>query len=267
MDFKIGYNVKPKEITDLGLVIFEEYQLVSGRYELVEVAPTEDECKGYGFNYIDNACWITPKKTILKKIDNVIEAGSSSIKGAGVNRCLITGKSNAIDNFISSSIVSGTKGEVVYNNSKVLGGNDITDELGERQTIEVIAAAYTTNNVATISYLNNDGITMIKVDEDSVINFSADVVALRMGGSGAGNKGDFKAFNERGVVVNIGGTLTIQRSRTIQESFGTTSGWLVEAKTSGEYLYLEVVGKNNRDIKWIIDWKLIEMQAGVSLAS
>lgn len=267
MDFKIGYNVKPKEITTLSEVIFEEYQFLDGRYQLVEVAPTEDECKGYGFNYIDSKCWIASKKTDLKKIDNIIEAGSSNIKRTGANRCLIIGKSNAINEYLSSSIVSGTKGEVVYHNSKVLGGNDISDELGERQAVQVMAAAATTNNVATTSYLNNDGATMIKVAEDSIINFSADVVAVRTGGTGAGDKGDFKAFNERGVVVNIGGALTIQRTRIIQESNGTTSGWLVEAKTTGEYLYLEVVGKNNRDIKWAIKWNLIEIKTGVDLSA
>jgi hypothetical protein len=267
MDFKIGYNVKPKQITTLSEVIFEEYQLVSGRYELVEVAPTEDECKGYGFNYIDSKCWITAKKTDLKKIDNVIEAGSSNIKRTGANRCLITGKNNAINEYVTSSIVSGTKGEVVYHNSKVLGGNDISDELGERQAVQVMAAAATTDATPTISYLNNDGATMIKVPENTIISFSADVLAVRTGGTGSGDKGDFRKWHEEGAVVNIGGTLTIERIKTLKVSSGTVSGWSIEAKTTGEYLYLELVGRNNRDLKWAIQWNLTEIKTGVDLSA
>ena len=180
---------------------------------------------------------------------------------------LIVGDTNRISSNISNNILSGTKGVADYNNSQVLGGNNDTDILGGRQAVQVMAAAATTNNVATTSYLNNDGATMIKVAEDSIINFSADVLAVRTGGTGAGDKGDFKAFNERGVVVNIGGALTIQRTRIIQESNGTTSGWLVEAKTTGEYLYLEVVGKNNRDLKWAVKWNLIEIKTGVDLSA
>lgn len=267
MDFKIGYNVKPKEITELNKVIFEEYQLVSGRYELVEVSPTADECKGYGFSFSDNRCWNIINDRDLKELDNVVNAGSNNFTGVGVSRCLMAGKDNNINDYLSGVVISGAKATANYTNSVVLGGNDISEELGERQAVQVMAAAATTNNVATTSYLNNDGATMIKVADDSIINFSADVVAVRTGGTGAGDKGDFKAFNERGVVVNIGGTLTIQRTRIIQESNGTTSGWLVEAKTTGEYLYLEVVGKNNRDIKWAIKWNLIEIKTGVDLSA
>jgi hypothetical protein len=281
MDFKIGYNVKPKEITDLGVVIFEEYQLVSGRYELVEVSPTADECKAYNFEWTGVKCFIIADDNTLK-VDKVIKGTRDTIGNntynsiiAGVdntleyanNNNLIVGDNNKISSNISNTILSGTKGLANYSNSQVLGGNNDTDILGERQAVQVMAAAATTNNVATTSYLNNDGATMIKVADDSIINFSADVVAVRTGGTGAGDKGDFKAFNERGVVVNIGGTLTIERTRIIQESNGTTSGWLVEAKTTGEYLYLEVVGKNNRDIKWAVKWNLIEIKTGVDLSA
>ena len=263
MDFKIGYSVKPKQINENGIVIFEEYQFLDGRYQLVEVTPTADECKAYDFKYGNSQCFFLSDELNLIE-DTNLHTGNNINQG---HYSVISGYNNYLDYGVKATILSGNKGLANYSNSQVLGGNNDTDILGERQAVQVMAAAATTNNVATTSYLNNDGATMIKVADDSIINFSADVVAVRTGGTGAGDKGDFKAFNERGVVVNIGGTLTIQRTRIIQESNGTTSGWLVEAKTTGEYLYLEVVGKNNRDIKWAIKWNLIEIKTGVDLSA
>ena len=263
MDFKIGYSVKPKQINENGIVIFEEYQFLDGRYQLVEVTPTADECIAYDFKYGNSQCFFLSDELNLIE-DTNLHTGNNINQG---HYSVISGYNNYLDYGVKATILSGNKGLANYSNSQVLGGNNDTDILGERQAVQVMAAAATTNNVATTSYLNNDGATMIKVADDSIINFSADVVAVRTGGTGAGDKGDFKAFNERGVVVNIGGTLTIERTRIIQESNGTTSGWLVEAKTTGEYLYLEVVGRNNRDLKWAIQWNLTEIKTGEDLST
>ena len=240
MDFKIGYSVKPKQINENGIVIFEEYQFLDGRYQLVEVTPTADECIAYDFKYGNSQCFFLSDELNLIE-DTNLHTGNNINQG---HYSVISGYNNYLDYGVKATILSGNKGLANYSNSQVLGGNNDTDILGERQAVQVMAAAATTNNVATTSYLNNDGATMIKVADDSIINFSADVVAVR-----------------------IGGTLTIERTRIIQESNGTTSGWLVEAKTTGEYLYLEVVGKNNRDIKWAIKWNLIEIKTGEDLST
>ena len=284
MDFKIGYNVKPKYITDLGVVIFEEYQFISGRYELVEVTPTEDECKAYNFKFNSSKCLLvntdtsflselednnytnSSNRAILHSQNNTITGVDNLLEGFNYNN-LIVGDNNKISSNLSNTILSGTKGVANYNNSKVLGGNNDTDILGERQAVQVMAAAATTDATPTISYLNNDGATMIKVPENTIISFSADVVVVRTGGVGSGNKGDFRKWHEEGAVVNIGGTLTIQRIKTLKVSSGTVSGWSIEAKTTGEYLYLEVVGRNNRDLKWAIQWNLTEIKTGVDLSA
>ena len=277
MDFKIGYNVKPKEITDLGVVIFEEY---NERGELSEVTPTADECMAYNFEWTGVRCFVIADDTTLK-VDKVIKGTRDTIGNntynsiiAGIdntleyanNNNLIVGDNNKISSNISNTILSGTKGVADYNNSKVLGGNDISDELGERQSVQVMAAAVTTDDTPTISYLNNDGATMIKVPENTIISFSADAVVVRTGGTGSGDKGDFRKWHEEGAVVNKRGELTIQRIKTLKVSSGTVSGWSIEAKTTGEYLYLEVVGRNNRDLKWAIQWNLTEIKTGVDLS-
>ena len=284
MDFKIGYNVKPKYITDLGVVIFEEYQFLEGRYQLVEVTPTADECKAYNFKFNSSKCLLvntdtsflsevednnytnSSNRAILHSQNNTITGVDNLLEGFNYNN-LIVGDNNKISSNISNTILSGTKGVADYNNSKVLGGNNDTDIPGERQAVKVIAAAATTDATPTISYLNNDGATMIKVPENTIISFSADVVVVRTGGVGSGNKGDFRKWHEEGAVVNVGGTLTIQRTKTLKVSSGTVSGWSIEAKTTGEYLYLEVVGRNNRDLKWAIQWNLTEIKTGVDLSA
>tara|TARA_R110000744_G_scaffold87548_1_gene170944 strand:- start:130 stop:972 length:843 start_codon:yes stop_codon:yes gene_type:complete len=280
MDFKIGYDVRPKRANLANQIIYEEY---GGEGTLIEVTPTQKECEGYGFIYNDGACYVLANSTDFIKIDNTIQAGKRNEYKSNTDDCLFTGidntiladcnndlvvgNNNNIASGIDNTIVVGTKAEATTNNSIVLGGNNATDNLAERQNIIVMAGAETTNATAAISYLNNDGATMIKVPENAIISFNAHALAVRTGGSGAGNKGDFRKWVEEGVVVNIGGTLTIVRTKAVKVSSGTTSGWDIEAKTSGEYLYLELIGKNNRDLKWTIKWNLIEVRTGVDLSA
>tara|TARA_R110001599_G_scaffold235036_2_gene434255 strand:- start:5573 stop:6364 length:792 start_codon:yes stop_codon:yes gene_type:complete len=263
MDFKIGYSVKPKQINENGIVIFEEYQFLDGRYQLVEVTPTADECIAYDFKYGNSQCFFLSDELNLIE-DTNLHTGNNINQG---HYSVISGYNNYLDYGVKATILSGNKGLANYSNSQVLGGNNDTDILGERQAVQVIAAAATTDATPTISYLNNDGATMIKVPENTIISFSADVVVVRTGGVGSGNKGDFRKWHEEGAVVNLGGTLTIQRVKTLKVSSGTVSGWSIEAKTTGEYLYLEVVGRNNRDLKWAIQWNLTEIKTGEDLST
>jgi len=274
MEFKIGYNVKPREITSLGLVIFEEYD---ERGELSEATPTAEECKAYNFKWNGSKCLLiqtdtsflsevednnytnSSNRAILHSQNNTITGVNNLLEGFNYNN-LIVGDTNRISPNISNTILSGTKGVADYNNSKVLSSDD------SRQTIEVIAAADTTDDTATISYLNNDDATMIKVPENTILSFNADALAVRVGGTSSGDRGDFRKWVEEGVVVNIGGTLTIARTNVAKVSNGTISGWSIEAKTAGEYLYLEVEGASDTDLKWIVKWNIKEVKTGVDLS-
>jgi hypothetical protein len=275
MDFKIGQNVKPKKIVEGGVVIFEEYDAVKA---LVEVIPTQSQCEIYGFDYRNSTCFSNIKSTEINDYndinDFIIGTNSGYFNIIGVNneikhKCFansIIGNNNVVSDYTNNTTISGTKGEANYNNSQVLAGNQIAD-LETRQSTMLLAGVDTASAAWTISYLNNDGATLFNIKDNSIISFTAFVTGVIVGGTGAGNNGDFKSWIERGTVVNRAGTSAISRTRQNIATNGTTSGWNTQADVSSiNDLRIKVKGAANKDIKWIIKLEVIEMRTGVDLS-
>ena len=263
MDFKIGYNVKPKNIIN-DRVIFEKY---TGKGVLSDVTPTKEECEAYGFNWtIDNRCWSAVDNRILIELNHVIDAGTSNTKELGVNNSLIAGNNNTIKWGVNGTFISGTKGEANYHNSQVLAGNQ-SDDLETRQSIIVLAGEETTSSAWGKARLNNDGSSVFNIKDNSIITFNFYITAVRTGGTAAGSKGDFKSWVERGTAVNRAGTTTLKRVRTNIGNDGTTTGWnTLSAVNAANDLNISIKGATNMDIKWIVKLELIEMRTGVDLS-
>jgi hypothetical protein len=281
MDFKIGYSVKPKEITTLNEVIFEEFAIGGEIGELVDVQPTADECKAYGFNYVNSRCYVIANSTDF--IDELIflEAGSNNSKGAksnytatiglnndinyACNNDLVVGSSNSIIDNVSNTIVSGTKGEATASNSIVLGGNAPDDNLAERQTTTLMYGVQTTNGNTKASYLNNITANFFTIPDNTAMYFHADVLAVRVGGTSTGNPGDFLSWVERGVVINKSGVLSIQRERDTIQGSGNHTTWRPTGAVSGTNFVMNVRGAANTIIEWASTIKFTEIRTGVAL--
>ena len=124
----------------------------------------------------------------------------------------------------------------------------------------------TTDNSSVDSYLNNTVGSYFEVPLNTAITFQTETVAVRIGGTGGGSLGDFKAFIEVGAVVsNKSGVLTIDKSRTIIANSGTTSGWLSDLVVSGQNLVQQVKGANNRTIMWATTIRITQIKTGVGL--
>ena len=80
--------------------------------------------------------------------------------------------------------------------------------------------------------------------------FHADVLAVRVGGTGTGNAGDFLSWVERGVVINKSGVLSIARERdTIQGSGNVTTSCRAEYSTLASLcLMTQLVSSNSDDM-------------------
>ena len=274
MEFLIGLNVKPKEINNLNQVLFED---ASG----ASATPTESECIAYGFIPYKTVCYYQYNDTQMIPDTEILSIGrrnsieenvlDSSVIGIdnfvfrNSNNNLIVGDSNTL-NSISNTLISGTKGDALYNNSQILAGNQNDDILGERQSILLLAGADTTTSTYTRTYINDDGSTLFNVEDNSIVSYTAHAIGVRTGGTAAGDKGDFKYWIERGAVVSRNGTLTIDRTRDSISSDGTTSGWNVNSDIDGTNLYIEVKGKNNMNVKWIIRMEISEMRTGIDLS-
>lgn len=273
-----GFDVKPLATSPIGIVTFTD--------GTNEIAPNQLQCEAYGYTYnkADGTCSIFRYNTSigrsfsnesnkLQGAGNTTETGTNNtyiigenntVKGLSRNN-IVVGNNNEIANGVNNANVYGTNGEATADNSIVLGGNLATDLLGERQSIQVIYGIQTTNGTNTISYLNNTTDKLLAVPENAIMYFHADVIAVRVGGTGTGNLGDYASWVERGVIINESGTLSVSRERDAIKSNGTVSNWQPTGIASGTNFAMRVRGATNVTIEWCSNITFTQIKTGVAL--
>ena len=273
-----GFTVKPASISALGDVTFTD--------GTNDVTPNQLQCEAYGYTYnqVTGTCSTFRYNTNLNRAvanennktfgtGNSTQTGTNNTLVMGENNTIrglsrnsiITGNQNEIANGVNNANVSGTLGEATADNSIVLGGNAGTDSLGERQSITVLYGTETTDNSTVDSYLNNTTDSYFTIPDNTIVAFQTETVAVRIGGTGAGAVGDFKAFTETGVAINKSGVLSIDKTRVTIANSGSTSGWISDITVSGTNLVQTVKGANNRDIMWATTIRMTQLKAGVTL--
>jgi len=277
--YLIGFNVKPAAISGIGVVTFTD--------GTNDVTPNQLQCEAYGYTYNkatgtcstfryntnlnrgvaneNNRTYGAGNSTQTGTNNSLVMGESNTIRGMSRNNIII-GSNNQIANNVNNANVYGTLGEVTATNSIVLGGNALTDTLGERQAINLMYGYQSTDNSTIDSFLNNTSNSYFVVPLDTAVYFQSESLALRVGGSsGSGAVGDFKSWVERGVVINKSGVLSIQRSRTSPASSGTTTGWSAVNSVSGTNFLQTVKGANNMIIEWVSNIRITQIKAGVTL--
>jgi hypothetical protein len=251
-----------------------------------EVTPNQLQCEAYGYTYNKAAgtCSIFRFNTNLNRnvanennrtygAGNSTETGtnnslvmgeSNTIKGFSRNNIII-GNNNEIANGVNNANVFGTLGEATADNSIVLGGNASTDILGKRQAIQLLYGTQTTGADAVDSYLNGITGSYFVVPENTAIMFEADILAVRVGGTGSGAVGDFKTWIETGVVINKSGTLSVDSSTISHSSSGTTGGWDAVSTVSGTNYIMSVEGVEDKTIDWVSNLRFTQLKTGVTL--
>ena len=273
-----GFDVKPSTTSVLGVVTFTD-----GTNDII---PNQLQCEAYGYTYnkADGTCSIFRFNTSLDRsfsnisnklqgAGNTTETGTNNtyiigenntVKGLSRNN-IVVGNQNEIANGVNNANVYGTLAEATANNSIVLGGNASADSLGERQSITLLFGTQTTDNTVSDSFLNNTSASYFAIPENTIIAFQTETVAVRIGGTGAGNNGDFKGFIETGVAINEAGTLSIDKSRSTIANTGTTTGWTCDISVSGTNLVQTVKGANNRTLMWATTIRMTQIKTGVAL--
>ena len=189
---------------------------------------------------------------------------NNTVKGLSRNN-IIVGSNNEIANGVNNANVYGTLGEVTATNSIVLGGNAPTDNLAERQSIQLMYGVQTTAGGTVDSYLNNITDNYFTIPENTAMYFHADVLAVRVGGTGTGNAGDFLSWVERGVVINKSGTLSIERERDTIVGSGNHTNWRPTANVSGTNFRITVRGDTDQTIEWASNITFTQIKTGVAL--
>ena len=276
--FLAGFDVKPYSISGLGIVTFSD--------GANEITPNQVQCEAYGYTYNKDSgtCSIFRYNTNLNKSfdnannntqgsGNTTETGTNNtyimgenntVKGMSRNN-IIVGSNNEIANGVNNANVYGTLGEVTATNSIVLGGNAPTDNLAERQSIQLMYGVQTTAGGTLDSYLNNITDNYFTIPENTAMYFHADVLAVRVGGTGTGNPGDFLSWVERGVVINKSGTLSIERQRDTIVGSGNHTNWRPTANVSGTNFRITVRGDTDQTIEWASNITFTQIKTGVAL--
>tara|TARA_R100001480_G_scaffold140806_1_gene138108 strand:+ start:885 stop:1730 length:846 start_codon:yes stop_codon:yes gene_type:complete len=272
-------NLKPLGITREGIVAFTDGTNT--------VKPNQTQCEAYGFKYdkVTGTCTaftfnenlersLINENNNIQGSGNVTEGGTNNtyimgedntVKGLSRNNIVI-GSKNQIDRNVNNTFVYGTFGQSTADNSIVLGGNASTDNLGKRQSIQLIYGVKTTAGSTVDSYLNNITNSFLVIPDNTIMYFHADVVAVRVGGSAEeGNVGDYASWVERGVVINKSGTLSVNRERDAIKSNGTVTDWRPTANVSGTNFRMTVRGETNTDIEWCSNITFTQIKTGVSL--
>ena len=273
-----GFNVKPSSTSPIGVVTFTD-----GTNDII---PNQLQCEAYGYTYnqADGTCSIFRYNTSLDRsfsnatnklqgANNTTETGTNNtyiigenntVKGLSRNN-IVVGNNNEIANGVNNANVYGTKAEATADNSIVLGGNVAADLLGERQSIQVLYGTQTTAGGTVASYLNNTTDKLLAVPENTAMYFHADVLAVRVGGTGTGNLGDYASWVERGVIINESGTLSINREQDDIVSNGASSTWNPTAAVSGTNFVMNVQGIRDVTIEWCSNITFTQIKTGVAL--
>jgi hypothetical protein len=276
--FLTGYTVKPSSVSGVGIVTFTD--------GTNNITPNQLQCEAYGYTYniVTGTCSIFTYNTNLDSntanennriygAGNLTQIGTNytlmmgennTVKGSSRNS-IITGSNNVIDNGVNNANVSGTLGESTANNSIVLGGNNGTDTLGERQSVQLLYGIQTTDGVNTVSFLNNTTDSLFAIPDNTIMYFHADIVGVRVGGTASGNVGDYASFVERGVIINESGTVTINRERDSIKSNGTVTGWQPTGIVSGTNFAMRVRGATDMTIEWCSNITFTQIKTGVAL--
>ena len=274
-----GFKVSPASISNLGVVTFTD----DGTNN---ISPNQRQCEAYGYRYDETSdtCYAfrynTNLETAFRNTTNAI-SGAGNVTETGTNNTYIMGDNNTVRGLSRNNVVIGnnneiarstnnanvfgTLGEATATNSIVLGGNASGDSLGERQSITLLFGTETTDNTVSDSFLNNTSASYFAIPENTIIAFQTETVAVRIGGTGAGATGDFKAFIETGVAINEKGTLSMDKSRSTIANTGTTTGWTCDISVSGTNLVQTVKGANNRTLMWATTIRMTQIKTGVEL--
>ena len=271
-----GYTIKPAKINALGIVEFTD--------GVNSVTPNQQQCQAYGYTYdsITGTCKAFNFNTnINKNIENVNNniQGAGNVTGIGTNNTYIMGEDNTVQGLSANNIITGTNnyinsginnacvygrlGESTAENSIVLGGNAPADILGERQSIQLLYGVQSQNGSTINSYLNNIEDSFFTIPDNTIFYFHADTVAVRVGGSGEGSVGDFAAWVERGVAVQISETVTISRERDLIKSSGSVSNWRPAANNTGSNFRITVRGDADQTVEWCSNITITQLKTGL----
>mgnify|MGYP003674045683 FL=1 len=246
MEYKKGFNVKPKEINAIGEVTFTD-----GTYDF---PPNELQCEAYGytynkslgtcsaFNYSNKVAALLDNRTNNVKggvaevgtVNSIINGEGNTLKGSNRN-AFITGQECEIPiGLNNSSILGGKMGKVIRQGEMVLGGGSYNLGAGYTQSSKMQLSGKTTDASAVKLEAQDIDDAFITLQTNSVVGYDIFITRLETGGA-SGTAGQFSYRSNQGAVrvTNTGSIIIYDyQTKTIAKK-GVNASFLVVDSTTG----------------------------------
>ena len=211
MDYRKGFNIKPKEVLATGEVIFTD--------GTNEFPPNQVACEGYGYTYnvATGTCSAFNYNSTFEikfgNINNNTSGGSTengtkntilngqenTTKGNNFNN-IVNGEKQELANGINNSVIlSGSYGEASNQGEVVFAGGGFNELLGMSQMSFVQQSHNTTDATETALLTQYLPLTYIEKVANCVIGFEANVIGVNTG-IGVGSAGEYGYVQISGAV-------------------------------------------------------------------
>ena len=270
MDYKKGYNIKPKEVLKTGEILFTD--------GTNDVIPNQAACEAYGYTY--NAATGTCiafkyDSTLDKKFNNIHNNVRGGTTEYGTKNTILNGqqnvtKGNNFNNIINgekhqielgaknANLLAGSYGNIQNQGEVVMAGGGFGSTLALAQTSFVQQSGNTTDGTQTLlytQYITNKYIEKVK---NAVIGFEANVIGVNTG-VGEGTAGDYGYVQITGAVTFTNGLASTYHQTTTHIVAYGTSGMHITAvmrDATATSFGVAVTGLEETYIQWTAEVKL-----------
>ena len=268
MDYKKGFNIKPKEVLRTGEILFTD--------GTNDVIPNQSACESYGYKYNSATGTCTAfdyDSTLERKFNNIHNNVSGGVTDNGTQNTILNGqqhitKGNNFNNILNgekhqienaiknANVLSGAYGQIQNQGEVVLSGGGFNEALGMSQMSFVQQSGNTTD--ATQTSLYTQYITNKFIEKNSVIGFEANVIGVNTG-IGTGTTGEYGYVQVTGAVTFTNGLASTYHQSTSHIVAYGTSGMHITAvmkDATATSFGVAVTGLAETYIQWTASIKL-----------
>ena len=270
MNYKKGYNIKPKEVLRTGEILFTD--------GTNDVVPNQSACEAYGYTYNAATGTCTAFKydsTLERKFNNIHNNVSGGVTDNGTQHTIlngqqhitkgnnfnniINGEKHQIDNTIkNSNILGGSLGRLQNQGEVIMAGGGFGNILGSAQTSFIQQSGNTEDNTETLLYTQYITNKYIEKCANSVIGFEIHIVGVNTG-VGAGTAGDYGYIQVLGAATFTNGLASTYHQHQNYLVNSGTSGLHLNARmkdASATSFGVAVTGVNETYIQWAASIRL-----------
>jgi hypothetical protein len=240
MEYRKGYTIKPKEISQSGEVTFTD--------GTNDVVANQAVCEAYGYTYNRESATCNAfkystrinentnistniiggaKNTLERGSDNILVVGEKNLTKGESRNVFMLGAENEVESGVNNSTILGGSYGLLQNQGEiVMAGGGYDAILGSAQTSFIQQSGNTEDNTETLLYTQYITNKYIEKVANSVMGFEIHIVGVNTG-VGAGTAGDYGYIQVLGAATFTNG---------LASTYHQHQNYLVNSGTSGLHL-------------------------------